>query len=234
MAAEGRQWRCPGCGNVFSVPEGLHDPVLCRSCTVKAKGPPVPPVPPKPSPVPTHIPEPPVASLPNPSQPPAALSKQGETLVGCAILGVGAVLLFFVCGWFFGGSEDQPSQSYTEFEASRRRIEENVAKIKAEQELAQSSPIPSISTGDTITLNVGESGHALVADWDDHGDLVKFSIAGDEIGFLKMLRTGRAFVVTSGTQVKVIQTGIIAYEVRVLDGGNAGRSGWIEREFLKK
>lgn len=57
--------------------------------------------------------------------------------------------------------------------------------------------------------------------------------AGDGAGIVELVRRGRALLVSNGTKVLVIDTAVFVRQVRVLDGDQAGRAGWIPTEFIR-
>jgi hypothetical protein len=64
--------------------------------------------------------------------------------------------------------------------------------------------------------------------------LTQLAVAGDTLGMAQMTLDGDAFIVEDGTQVLVIRPGILISEVRILEGDEAGRSGWVPAEWVVK
>ena len=56
----------------------------------------------------------------------------------------------------------------------------------------------------------------------------------DVVGIKQLMGTGNIWLVNSGTRVHVIDTHWMRFEVRILDGNRAGRSGFVKREFVWK
>ncbi|MFH1374783.1 MAG: hypothetical protein ABII79_13420 [bacterium] len=55
---------------------------------------------------------------------------------------------------------------------------------------------------------------------------------GDETGIQQLIMAGSLWSVESGTRVHVIGTDWTLFEVRILDGSRAGRSGFVKRDFV--
>lgn len=101
---------------------------------------------------------------------------------------------------------------------------------------------PTANLGDTVRLSLGSgvsAGQALllVTEKEDWAELSKILQARDWEGIMEMTAAGKAFSATNGARARVLNvSGIIAvmYKVRVLDGENQGRSGWIPAEFVSE
>ena len=98
-------------------------------------------------------------------------------------------------------------------------------------------------TASTTFPQVGEVGkiyvegldHPLLAvDKRAFDEWVTVCAAGDQHGAAQMHATGKMFAVDNGTRVKVIDIAFGALRVRVLDGDETGKSGWISHEFVKR
>ncbi len=93
----------------------------------------------------------------------------------------------------------------------------------------------SYSVGDNVriyesgltTITVAVDGSA----WDD---LNEAFAAEDYIGLAALLASGRTFTVQNGTRALVLDKGFTKTKVRVLEGANAGRTGYVEREWVEK
>lgn len=91
-------------------------------------------------------------------------------------------------------------------------------------------------------LNVGDlgylqsnSGTAMLATTQNNEDkLTKLSVAKDTEGITQMVLDGDVILIDSGTKVRVIGQMMFSREVRVLEGKNYGKSGWVPNEFLSK
>ena len=91
----------------------------------------------------------------------------------------------------------------------------------------------SVSVGEVGQLRRGSSRSILVAvDESALARLTQLAVAGDERGMATLALEGRAFLVPQGTRVRVINSGFGKREVRIEDGPMAGRSGWVDTEFV--
>ncbi len=55
----------------------------------------------------------------------------------------------------------------------------------------------------------------------------------DEIGFDNLFLSGQAFWTESGTKVLVIDMSFATRKIRILEGSQYGRSGWVPYEWVK-
>ena len=61
----------------------------------------------------------------------------------------------------------------------------------------------------------------------------KTLLAKDEMGIAELLITGEAFGVAICTKAKVIDSAVGIRQVRILEGENLGKSGWLPYEWIK-
>jgi hypothetical protein len=66
----------------------------------------------------------------------------------------------------------------------------------------------------------------------DFDELGKAAAAKDNIGFFNVVLAGRAFPVDRNTRVLVIDMDPNVRRVRILEGPELGRSGWVPMEFV--
>ena len=59
-------------------------------------------------------------------------------------------------------------------------------------------------------------------------------VANDEIGLAQLVITREAFMVDNCTKVKVIDTAVSLRQVRILEGEQVGKSGWLPYEWAIK
>ncbi len=89
--------------------------------------------------------------------------------------------------------------------------------------------------GDTAVLRVADGGNVAVcaseADLDRFTDLAN---AKDTAGISQMILAGRILLVPTGTRCKVIDPGLMVYEVRVSEGKHAGRAVFVTREHVAR
>jgi len=64
--------------------------------------------------------------------------------------------------------------------------------------------------------------------------IIKASVANDEIGLANILMNGGIFFVPNCTKVKVIDINMFIRQVRILEGEQFGKSGWLPYEFVIK
>jgi len=58
--------------------------------------------------------------------------------------------------------------------------------------------------------------------------------ADDTAGMRQLVAAGRVFTVERNTGILVIENGVFSVRVRVTDGPQSGKSGWIAAEFVKR
>ena len=101
--------------------------------------------------------------------------------------------------------------------------------------------ITKLQIGDEGFLKVGDDPNQVVflaTDLDAFNELLKIIRAKDEYGLLTLGLQGRAFGVTNGTKVKIIDTGLGKRRVRIIQGikpideDKVGLSGWIPKEWV--
>jgi len=72
----------------------------------------------------------------------------------------------------------------------------------------------------------------------DLEELNEFVTANDQDGFLltvlEKMKNGSAFRISKGTMVRVLDLGFFYVKIRVLNGPNKNRIGYMDREFIKK
>jgi len=133
-----------------------------------------------------------------------------------------------------------------EKEEKQKRITLNITRKAGE--ITSSKPIEvtppkktSLSIGDEGFLKVGDDPNNIVfiaTDLDAFDELMKIIRAKDAYGLLELGMQGRAFGVTNGTKVKIIDTAIGKRRVRIIQGvkpideDKVGLSGWIPKEWV--
>lgn len=93
------------------------------------------------------------------------------------------------------------------------------------------------TVGDNVTLDSGNQSSKIVVvavTKTDLDELTRLSVAGDNVGFAKVIADGRAFMVDKGTKAKVIDQGMYVRQVRIMAGDYYGESGWVPMEFCHK
>jgi len=98
---------------------------------------------------------------------------------------------------------------------------------------SDSKPSPS-DIGSTAILFVSESDEVPVCvDEEAFEELIKASVAKDDIGIAELLLLGKVFFVPNNTKVLVIDRDFAKRQIRILEGDKFGRTGWVPYEFLK-
>lgn len=93
----------------------------------------------------------------------------------------------------------------------------------------------SVSMGEEGKLYSGDAEKVFVATNEAALEQsTKSFIADDMQGIQELLLSGKGFVVTSGTRVKVIDTAFGRRKVRILENEMNGKNGWVPMEFVKK
>ena len=83
------------------------------------------------------------------------------------------------------------------------------------------------STGSTARLSVPDGGTVAVAPTREDLDSLVRSAQDNTPNY------GSVFYVESDTRVSILKGGVAATEVYILDGPDAGRSGWVPKEWVK-
>lgn len=98
-------------------------------------------------------------------------------------------------------------------------------------------------TSSFSNLLVGQEGHldngditmVLVAvDDAAYDDLHKVANANDDVGIRELVRAGRVFLTPQHTAIRVLENSVFSVKVRILDGAQKDRAGWVPAEFVKR
>ena len=68
----------------------------------------------------------------------------------------------------------------------------------------------------------------LAVDDDAFSEMMDFQTADDQVGLNLMSQSGRAFSLTEGTRVLIIERRFGSFMVRAMEGRHVGRSGWVQ------
>ncbi|MCK5061954.1 hypothetical protein KAR28_05425 [Candidatus Parcubacteria bacterium] len=97
-----------------------------------------------------------------------------------------------------------------------------------------------IYTGDEVIIDNETEFVLLGRTKDDFAELQKISLAQDTFGLAQMMEAGRIFEVKRGTKAKLLdsETNLFDYnsdkrQVRILEGLQIGKSGWVNYDFVK-
>ena len=97
-----------------------------------------------------------------------------------------------------------------------------------------SSSSTMVSIGDEAKLKASSDTIPVAIDEKAFDELTKAAVAGDDIGFAQIFLEGRAFPISSGTKVKVIDQTMFRRKIRILEGDKLGMSGWVDSELVVK
>jgi hypothetical protein len=64
-------------------------------------------------------------------------------------------------------------------------------------------------------------------------DVTNAAIANDTYGVKELLSKGKIFIGSYNSRVLVIDSAMLKTKVRLLDGDNIGKAGWVPFEFVK-
>lgn len=85
-----------------------------------------------------------------------------------------------------------------------------------------------------LQLKDGQDDVWVSEDEQTYKELIDAVMAQDNIGIKKLvLYSGRVFTVDSGTKVLVLESGLERAKVRILEGDNYGKSGWVIRQAVQ-
>jgi hypothetical protein len=97
-----------------------------------------------------------------------------------------------------------------------------------------SASSPGIGIGQEGHLRSGSSTMLVARDKASFDAIVDASVAHDEFGAQELLLSGKIFVVSAGTKVRVLASSFPSKQVRILDGPMTGESGWVPTEWVVK
>lgn len=114
----------------------------------------------------------------------------------------------------------------------------------------QPAPVPTLAAKPVASsrVGVGEDGmlnyHSDIKDCsqetivsldvETEKAVIKASIANDTYGMAEVVSSGKAFLVSNCTKVKVIDQNVGSRKIRILEGEQLSKSGWVPMEFVKK
>lgn len=97
-----------------------------------------------------------------------------------------------------------------------------------------SEPTELVSVGDTAVLSVESEAVLLAVTEESFDELVEASVAKDYLGMAELMAIGAVFEVPNHTKVLVIDRAFGKKKVRILEGDEFGRAGWVPYEFLAR
>jgi hypothetical protein len=99
---------------------------------------------------------------------------------------------------------------------------------------------PSIALGSEKTLSLDGAAVFLTVDENTYDEFYKAMGINDDEGAKLLILSGKAFSVEAGTRVRVIDSGFSKYttghdryKVRVLQGKDVGKAGWVPPNCLR-
>lgn len=97
------------------------------------------------------------------------------------------------------------------------------------------TPPPPNGTGTEARIQFGDGQYPAWVSEDEqtYKELVAAVTAKDTVGYNKLLYSGKVFEVATGTKVLVLEPGLERSKVRILEGNNSGRSGWVPRQGVR-
>lgn len=84
--------------------------------------------------------------------------------------------------------------------------------------------VPGVSASQQVPFAVDEAAFRR---------MVKAGLHSDTEQYADELLAGSAFLVTNGTKVRVIDSGVGMRKLRALEGANLGRAGWVPAEWVR-
>lgn len=91
-----------------------------------------------------------------------------------------------------------------------------------------------VSVGEEGYIKVSSPKTILANTKTDLDALTKIYLANDTEGIAEFLVGGQGFAVSNGTKVLVIDTAYGVRRVRVLEGDQANKTGWLPMEYVSK
>jgi hypothetical protein len=91
-----------------------------------------------------------------------------------------------------------------------------------------------VHPGEAAYIWVPSGGKVWVSADRDRAYDIQVAITGNDIASLEKLEAaGAAFAVAAGTQVKILSESSNKRRIEILDGPQAGKSGWVVFEYLR-
>lgn len=90
------------------------------------------------------------------------------------------------------------------------------------------------SLGEKGIIKIDAKQWFLAIDENAYKEMEKSIWANDTLGLLDLTAKGKLFYVSNGIKVQVIEIGLERQKVRVLEGEQFGKAGWINYKFITK
>jgi len=99
---------------------------------------------------------------------------------------------------------------------------------------SKSKPTQNSSVGKESNLFIENNNFIYVCiDKSSYDDFVNASLSKDTYGITNLIAAGKIFSVPNNTRVLIIDRSVGAREIRILEGKNTGKSGWVPMEWVK-
>lgn len=109
------------------------------------------------------------------------------------------------------------------------------ADKKETQNKTTDNKTTSAMPGDIAILSVTEGGDIPVASSKEALErLTTLSVAHDNEGIRQLILAGYVWTVPTGTKCRLIDPGLLTYEVRILEGKRSGSTCFVDRGFIAK
>jgi hypothetical protein len=90
-----------------------------------------------------------------------------------------------------------------------------------------------VNIGDKGTLQPGRAEGIVAIDEAAYNSISNAGASGDTMGIMELMLQQRAFVVSAGTSILIIDYAYGRRKVRILSGQMIGRSGWVPKEWIQ-
>lgn len=134
-----------------------------------------------------------------------------------------------------------------EFSKSAVSLDTQISQPQPETINIPTAPVPQSPTHNKPTRSIGSTvklcinsqcggqnqGIILAVEKDDHDELLKALIAEDWQGVYEFLVSGKGFSVDGGTQALIIDNSWTVTRVRILEGDQKGKAGWLATEWVR-
>ncbi len=110
----------------------------------------------------------------------------------------------------------------------------STATQPAVAQTAQPASSQKVSVGEEGYIKVSSPKTILANTKTDLDALTKIYLANDTEGIAEFLVGGQGFAVSNGTKVLVVDTAVGVRRVRVLEGDQASKTGWLPMEYVSK
>lgn len=144
------------------------------------------------------------------------------------------LVLFGIVMGVIGGRETPGPRQARNYGAETSAPVARAAPSEAKKaKVAASAPNVGVADEGYLRLPDSDAEVVLAIDLKAYDEFVNVSVAKDMYGLADLVLARRIFKVASGTRGLVIETKWFKNRVRVLEGPEAGRSGWVPFEWVR-